>query len=182
MNSLLKILFLLLTFGINLALAAESSNIQEIETLAEQGDAQAQFDLAQLYYEGTGIPSNYQLAVNFSRLAATQGLAAAQSFLGNLYRMGQGVPSDLVQAYVWYNLAAANGDTEATQVRILLEDELTDKQIADAQQISSECFSDGYQSCELTIEELIASRLQAQFQAQVEVQPESQVQVEVQPE
>ena len=75
MNSYLKMLLILVALNISLAHAAESQNVQEIETLAEQGDAQAQFDLAQLYYEGTGIPSNYNLAANFSRLAAAQGLA-----------------------------------------------------------------------------------------------------------
>ena len=49
---------------------------------AEQGDADAQFYLAQMYKNGQGVPQDYVEAVKWLRRSAEQGLAIAQLFLG----------------------------------------------------------------------------------------------------
>ena len=41
--------------------------------LAEQGDAKAQYNLGQMYYEGQGVPQDHKEAVKWYRLAAEQG-------------------------------------------------------------------------------------------------------------
>ena len=38
--------------------------------LAEQGDAKAQYNLGQMYYEGQGVPQGHKEAVKWYRLAA----------------------------------------------------------------------------------------------------------------
>jgi len=81
--------------------------------LAEQGFAQAQFNLGVMYDKGLGVPQDYKEAVKWYRLSAEQGEAYAQFNLGVLYAKGQGVPQDYKEAIKWYRLAAEQGHHEA---------------------------------------------------------------------
>ena len=88
----------------------------EVEQLcldAEQGDADAQFLLGRRYFNGEGVPQNYQEAVKWFRLAAEQGDADAQFLLGRRYFNGEGVPQDYQEAAKWYRLAAEQGQADA---------------------------------------------------------------------
>ena len=80
---------------------------------AEQGDANAQFNLGNAYYFGRGVPQDFAQAVLWYRKAAEQGVQNAELNLGNAYRTGQGVPQDYATAVVWYRKAAEKGDAEA---------------------------------------------------------------------
>ena len=80
---------------------------------AEQGDAAAQFDLGDRYFNGEGVPQDYGEALRWYRLAADQGHASAQASLGFMYRSGEGVPQDYGEALRWYRLAADQGDASA---------------------------------------------------------------------
>ena len=51
--------------------------------LAEQGHANAQFDLGVIYDNGDGVPQDYAEAVKWYRMAAEQGYATAQFNLGS---------------------------------------------------------------------------------------------------
>ena len=68
--------------------------LREWKPLAEQGDADAQYNLGLMYDNGQGVPQNYKTAVKWYSLAAEQGDADAQYNLGWMYRNGQGVPQD----------------------------------------------------------------------------------------
>ncbi|WP_244060855.1 tetratricopeptide repeat protein, partial [Aeromonas caviae] len=59
---------------------------------AEQGNAEAQFNLAQMYGKGKGVAQDIQQVVTWLRKAAEQGNAEAQFNLGVMYAKGQGVP------------------------------------------------------------------------------------------
>lgn len=61
---------------------------------ADQGDAEAQYFLGDMYYTGEGVPQNYEEAVKWYRLAADQGNPAAQNNLGQIYRDGYGCPDE----------------------------------------------------------------------------------------
>jgi TPR repeat protein len=101
---------------------------------ADQGRADAQYQLGHLYYKQT----NYAEAVRWFRLAADQGRADAQSNLGAMYAEGDGIPQDLAQALKWFILAAAQNHREAIENRdkvILL---MTPVQIAEAQKLARE--------------------------------------------
>jgi len=76
---------------------------------AEQGNAQAQYNLGDLYDHGRGVPQDYAQAAFWYRKAAEQGNAASQFMLGDLYRQGQGVPQDYSQAAFWYRKSAEQG-------------------------------------------------------------------------
>lgn len=87
--------------------------LKEWRPLAEQGDANAQFNLGVLYGNGQGIPQNFQEALGWLRLAAEQGEAKSQHILGSMYQSGKGVPQDFQEAARWYRLAAEQGEARA---------------------------------------------------------------------
>lgn len=82
--------------------------------LAEQGLAEAQFYLGQLYREGRGgLPRDGEQAAAWYTRAAAQGMASARYNLGQMYRTGEGVPRDPARAAHWYRLAARQGHARA---------------------------------------------------------------------
>jgi TPR repeat protein len=85
---------------------AQQESIDELRAKAEQGDAEAQFDLGGMYKVGNGVPQNYAEARRLYRLAAEQGHARAQNALGLMYSIGRGVLQDDAEAVRWYRLAA----------------------------------------------------------------------------
>ena len=95
------------------AVAAQSTETEQLRLAAEQGDASAQFALGGKYYAGEGVPQDYQEAMKWFRLAAEQGDASAQGSLGAMYYIGEGVPKDDVEAVYWLRLAAGQGQTPA---------------------------------------------------------------------
>ena len=80
---------------------------------AEQGDANAQFMLGNMYRQGKGVSQDYKQAVSWYRKAADQGLAKAQLMLGVMYYEGRGVTQDYKQAVSWYRKAAEQGFAQA---------------------------------------------------------------------
>ena len=74
---------------------------------AEQGDAEAQFKLGEMYREGQGVPQDDEAAVKWYALAADQGHAKARTNLGWMYKEGRGVRQDDEEAVKWFRLAAA---------------------------------------------------------------------------
>jgi uncharacterized protein len=52
---------------------------------AEQGDAEAQYNLGWMYYEGQGVPQDYKEAVKWYRLSAEQGNERAQINLAMMH-------------------------------------------------------------------------------------------------
>ena len=70
-----------------------------------------------------------------SRLAdAAQGDVQALYELGVAYSTGtHGIDVDLVEAHKWFNLAALNGSREAQQCRADIAEEMSAREIAEAQ-------------------------------------------------
>jgi TPR repeat protein len=60
-----------------------------LRPLAEQGNADAQFELGFMYQYGEGVPEDYEQAVAWYRKAADQGNAGGQACLGTMYRDGE---------------------------------------------------------------------------------------------
>jgi hypothetical protein len=78
-------------------------------SLAEKGDAVAQYNLGLIYTNGQGVRQDDAAAASWYRKAAEQGYPAAQFKLGSMYFDGRGVQQDYVRALMWLNLAAARG-------------------------------------------------------------------------
>ena len=85
----------------------------EFKPLAEQGVADAQFNLGVMYKNGRGVLQDDKEAVKWYTKAAEQGVAAAQFNLGGMYRSGEGVLQDDKEAVKWYTKAAEQGDAGA---------------------------------------------------------------------
>lgn len=80
-----------------------------IEDKAEQGDAQAQFELGLQYEKGDGVNKDLKKAIYWYQKAADQGQAEAQNNLGVLYLKGEGVPQNSQQAMHWFKKASEQG-------------------------------------------------------------------------
>jgi len=106
--------------------------LKEMRPLAEQGHADAQFNLGVMYSNGQGVPQDNAQARDWLQKAAEQGMADGQVKLGIMYQDGLGVLQDYVQAHMWYNLAAAQNQELATKLRAALADDMTPEQIAEA--------------------------------------------------
>ena len=73
------------------AFGQDPDPITELRRQAEQGDANAQYNLGIRYVTGIGVPQDRAEAIRWYRLAAEQGHVLAQSTLGLSYFIGNGV-------------------------------------------------------------------------------------------
>ena len=98
------------------ALSGQAHDQQQLELLleqAEQGDAQAQYEVGRRLWNGDGVDQDHKQAADWFDRAARQGLAAAQCALGLCYERGDGVEQSYSQAVAWCRWAAQQGDAEA---------------------------------------------------------------------
>jgi uncharacterized protein len=68
-------------------------------------DSNAQYNLARLYLEGTGVRKDARQAARWFNLAAEKGHTASQALLGHLLMTGQGVPRQRAKGLMWLTLA-----------------------------------------------------------------------------
>jgi uncharacterized protein len=121
--------------------------LREWYPLAEQGDADAQYNLGLMYDEGQGVSENDKTAVKWYKLAAEQGNADAQVNLGVMYANGEGVTQDNVYAYMWLNIAASSGHEDASHIRDTLDRRMPPADISAAQKLARECVRKKYKGC-----------------------------------
>jgi len=109
-------------------LTGDKAAAQQVGTLAEHGDPEAQALLALLYSSGGGVARDAAMAMQWFHKAAEKGNTRALNNLGLMYNWGPiqdgeqiedsgwafyGRPKDYVQAAQWYMKAAQQGDTFA---------------------------------------------------------------------
>jgi TPR repeat protein len=87
--------------------------LKEWQPLAEQGEANSQYNLGLLYARGQGVAQDYKRALAWYEKAAEQGVPAAEYNLGVIYANGQGVPANPEEAKKWFLKAAEKGVGEA---------------------------------------------------------------------
>lgn len=76
--------------------------------------------------------------------AAASGDLSAFFDLGVAYSTGShGAPIDLIEAHKWFNLAAVNGYEDASQCRADVAEEMTAREIAEAQRRAREWLAAG---------------------------------------
>jgi TPR repeat protein len=115
----------------------EPNLLQSLIDNANKGDADAQFWLGTMYYDGKGVPQDYKEAVKWFTMAAEQGHAYAQLYLGRIHYNGDGVPQDYTEAYKWVLLAQMNGE-DVSKLKQDLTAKMTPVQIAEAQKLAKE--------------------------------------------
>ena len=98
--------------GLAICVRAQDTNLdfQATQTVADKGDAQAQYKLAQCYATGKGVRRDFTKAAHYLRLAADQNNSDAELALGAFYGRGRGVPRNLKLAIQWYRKAAEQGN------------------------------------------------------------------------
>jgi len=91
---------------------SKDSLSQTTRSLAEAGDAEAQFSLG-FCFASQGSEPDYSQAAHWYQKAADQSHALAQFNLGVMYDRGQGIPRDEVRSMLWLGKAAQLGDAGA---------------------------------------------------------------------
>ncbi len=104
---------------------------------AEQGHANAQFNLASLHY----ARKEYAPAASWYRRSAEQGNALAQIRLARLYAEGLGLARDPVQAFKWFAIAIVRGSdsyarANATKGRDDIATKMSPAQVAEAERLA----------------------------------------------
>lgn len=93
--------------------ADDVSPLAEFQSLADNGDEDAQFALAQASYFGHRTQKNYDEALRWYRMAAEQGHVQAQVSLGKLFPKGSGIELGPEERLRWLGNAAEQGNAEA---------------------------------------------------------------------
>jgi TPR repeat protein len=92
------------------AAAAQSQDIATLRKQAKDGNAEAQYVLAQDNLTGTGVPRNSKEGIDWLRKAADQDHPAAQLALSHFYLTGeQNVAKDPKQGLQWLQKSADHG-------------------------------------------------------------------------
>jgi hypothetical protein len=86
-----------------------STSLTLLKPLAEAGDADAQFRVAQMLRYGWGTRADAVAAGVWMRRAAEAGLRDAQAELGRMLRDGSGMDANPVEALTWLTRAAERG-------------------------------------------------------------------------
>lgn len=108
---------------------------------AENGDPEAQSELAFLYFSGKAVDRDFNEAFHWFNIAAKNGYPLAQYNMGILWYTGNGVPGvDMVKAYAWFNLAAANGHPDGVAAKSFLESTLSGEELLKAQDLSTKLY------------------------------------------
>jgi putative methionine-R-sulfoxide reductase with GAF domain len=109
-------------------------SLAELRKLADQGDAEAQWQMGVRFHNGEGVPHDDAQAMQWFQRAAERGHVTAQGALGAYYFAARGVPKDLSKAYFWSVIAMAQGD-EISKGRLeLLASQMTRAQVSAARQ------------------------------------------------
>ena len=135
------------------SLRDEVAAVESLKRAADQGNSDAQTNLGIAFFNGTGVPRNYAQAMKWFRMAAEQSDAVAQQYLAVGYFTGRGVCGtknysgersciSYVYAYEWFNTAALLGNEKAAQQRDLLEKNMPVWDVAHAQDLSMEWWTE----------------------------------------
>lgn len=91
----------------------QAQSIADLLHKAQAGDAKAQYDLADAYFEGKGIPKDPKQGLVWLRKSAAQGYVGAEATLGYMYQKGIEIPPDPQEAANWYRKAARQNNTKS---------------------------------------------------------------------
>src|SRR5215831_20661883 len=103
----------ILFVGILSLIVSCASYESKLRARAEAGEAEAQYQLASMYWEGRAIGRDPNQALKWDLLAAEHGHRKAQIRLAESYERGEGISRDYVQAARMYAKAAEQGDLKA---------------------------------------------------------------------
>ena len=102
--------------------------LELLRPLADEGVAQAQHALGDMYNRGWGVAANDFEALGWYAVAGRQGIAEAQLGVARMYDMGEGIPQDFVTAYAWAQIAADQETPGAEALRDSIRALLTERE------------------------------------------------------
>lgn len=91
----------------------EAKAIVLIESAAQEGYTEAQYELGFMYCHGMGVARDPQQAVKWFEKAAAQGNIDAQLKLGNMFMQGTEIDKDYEKAFYFVKQAAEQGNLDA---------------------------------------------------------------------
>lgn len=110
------------------------------EEVAQKGDAQAEYELGEFYYEGKRTPRDLQKALHWLEQSSLRGHPEAQHRLGLMFYRGEGVQANNVQAYVVLKMAAVNGSEDALDSADLVAEQMSSDELGIATQVLGQIF------------------------------------------
>jgi len=118
------------------AISSEYPELRRLSLLAEEGEAPAQYQLAQMYSTGEGAPQSLKDAAKWYREAAERGHEMAAYKLAFLYLRGRGVPhKDYVRAHKWFSVSAELGVGDAREWREKIGKKMSDSEVAESESL-----------------------------------------------
>ena len=101
-----------------------------------------------ILYQSPKNPKAVKKALNHAQIAAAQNDPKARMFLTNVHFKGKSVPKNAQTAYVWASLAQEKDRSEYLQnLKLEIKKELSEEEIAAADQITKTCQASDFQSC-----------------------------------
>ena len=111
---------------------AQAQSVADLLHKAQGGDAKAQYELAEAYFEGNGMAKDPKQGLVWLRKSAGQGYAGAEATLGFMYQRGVEIAPDPQEAASWYRKAARQNITKAqTHLSEMLSQGLISQKEAD---------------------------------------------------
>lgn len=87
--------------------------LSDLEALAKNGDAEAEYELGIRYYNGIGVVVDQTRAFSYWLQGAKAGHLESENETGVCFARGEGVEKDIPQAIAWYSKAADEGSGDA---------------------------------------------------------------------
>jgi TPR repeat protein len=111
-------------------------------SLADQGDAVAQYEMGRRFEMGDGLPRNLESAHRWYTRAAVQGNSWAQNNLGRLYGSGDGVTRNYITAHMWFTIAAKDSNRAAKFNREYTANRMTTMEVRKARILADQWLRD----------------------------------------
>lgn len=110
------------------------AGIEWYQMAANSGYPDAEFDLANMYLEGSYVPKSFEKALYWFKRSAEHGSAKGQEKVGIMYENGGFIgKKNPIEAYKWLKLSVRGGNLVAAEELSELENEMTPQQIEEAE-------------------------------------------------
>ena len=93
--------------------AIPKAELAKLSEKAKAGDAEAQYSLGMIYFNGVGVSKDFEIALDWFKQSAEQGNVEALYKLGEVYLVGFGVNQDINQAILCFRKAYEYGSVGA---------------------------------------------------------------------
>jgi TPR repeat protein len=104
-------------------------NTRSIRVAAEQGDANMQFIMGGVCFQGKGLEKDHRQAIMWFRKAAGQDQPNAQCLIGLMHATGEYLEKDLMLAYKWMSRAVLGGHWKARSYTSWIESMMAADQV-----------------------------------------------------